>query len=113
MKFKSTLITGALLASLNVHAGEANNYDVLNCRIDTDGRGLVEFTQNLTNRPTCINSGYEKMLSFDVSTVGGKAIYAMCLEAKARDARIYAKGKLQCNDYVGVVEEWNWGKIID
>ena len=112
MKFKSLLLPAAFAVSLNTNAGTATDYYVDFCRVGSDDRGYIEFTQGVTSRPSCTSSTYHRAMAFDTSTTGGKALYAMCLEAKARNARIYAIGTNSCTTY-SVIENINWGRIID
>ncbi len=92
--------------------GFANNLLVDYVRADKSGFGFVQFTTALSNTPAECASTYPQALSFDIATAGGKAVYALVLSAKVTGKRIYAKGTGACSQY-GVVESWNWGRIID
>lgn len=102
-----------LIAQQTFAEGIANLYYIDYVRIDKDGRGFVGFTSSLSGRPACVDTGYENALSFDASTAGGKAIFSMLVAAKAVGSRIYAKGTGTCDNYVGVVETWAWGRVED
>ncbi len=100
-----------LISPLFVFAeGVAVDLSINFIRIDNGGRGYIEFTDELIGTPAACGSAYNKSLSFDTTTHGGKSILSMALTAKATGATIYAKGSGKCGVY-GVVEEWVWGRI--
>ncbi|MCM2359007.1 MAG: hypothetical protein NDI77_12715 [Geobacteraceae bacterium] len=118
-KNKSFLIYSVLLGLMlfpgAVYAeGIADTFYVESVRVDSDGKGYVNFTSPLVNTPAACTNGYPNALAFDVNTVGGKAIMSLALTAKATGKRVYAKGKINvaCEIY-GVMEDWGWGRIID
>lgn len=112
---KSFFLAAALaLAATQAPAlavGVADTYSVDYVRVDANGYGYVQFTTALIGQPAaCTQPDYAKVLSFDTNTAPGKAILAIVLQAKASDAKVYAKGTGDC-PYYGVMEKWNWGYV--
>ena len=119
LRTKLFAFTGLLLLlSLNVPPalayGKANSFKVKFVRVDRSGKGYVEFDSNLVaNPPACTQSSYQRALAFDTNTAGGAAILSVALAAQASGRRIIAYGTHGCDTYSGVMEDWNWGRIID
>jgi len=91
--------------------GVANNFEVDYVRVDSSGKGYVEFKSDLLAEPaTCMQLNYSKSLAFDTNTAGGKSILSVVLMAKASGKLIYARGTGLCGVY-GVMEDWSWGSI--
>jgi hypothetical protein len=106
--FAALLALSASQANAN---GVADTFQVDYVRVDANGYGYVQFTTPLVGTPAaCIQPDYAKVLAFDTNTAAGKAILAVALQAKASDAKIYAKGTGDCPIY-GVMEKWSWGYV--
>lgn len=112
---KSLMFAG-FLALACAHASAANfgyadTFSVDYVRVDNNGYGYVQFTAPLAGTPAaCTQPDYAKVLSFDTNTAAGKAILALVLQAKATDAKVFAKGTGDCPIY-GVMEKWSWGYV--
>ena len=103
----STLILFISCASSVAYAEGAVIGKVAEVRIDSDGKGLVTFVDTIVGtQPTCAIAGYNHSMSFDATTAGGKAMYAMALLAKSSGATVYGQGKGVCGTY-HVVEDAN------
>ena len=102
-----------LLPTTTVQAiGLANTVEVDFVRVDSDGRGYVNFKTALISEPASCTNGYPNALAFDTNTAGGRAILSVALAAKSSGKKIYAKGTGACTVY-GVMEDWSWGAIKD
>ncbi|WOI37718.1 hypothetical protein R1T43_01380 [Alteromonas sp. CI.11.F.A3] len=100
-----------LVVSPYALAGKANTFKVDQVRVDRNGKGYVQFVNNLVETsPSC--STHPKHLAFDVNAPGGQAIFSLALAAKASNKKIWAVGTGTCDVY-GVVESWSWGVIKD
>lgn len=108
---KNLFILLLLVVSPYVLAGKANTFKVDQVRVDRNGKGYVQFVNNLVETtPSC--STHPKQLAFDLNTPGGQAIFSLALAAKASDKKIWAVGTGTCDVY-SVVESWAWGVIRD
>lgn len=108
---KKLFVLLLLMLSPYALAGKANSFKVEQVRVDRNGKGYVQFANNLIeSRPSC--STHPKQLAFDVNTPAGQAIFSLALAAKASSKKIWAVGTGTCDVY-GVVESWSWGVIKD
>ncbi|WP_338847316.1 hypothetical protein V8J88_01190 [Massilia sp. W12] len=83
--------------------------EVTEVRVDASGNGFVVFSKDL-NTPTACGTK-QNALSFNVDSVGGRAVYAMVMQAKATGARIWATGTGDCLHYGNTIEAWKYGAI--
>ena len=115
MKIKYYLIGVSLFMLQLPYAqgsGLAANFEVDSVRVDRNGRGFVAFTSPLIDSPATCGSDYPNLLAFNTNTAGGRSILAVALTAKASDKKMRVRGTGYCQTY-GVIEDWNWGRIVD
>ena len=112
---KSTATIGALigifLSALAVGAGSISSAQVLGVRVDREGNGLVIFDRPVGAAPPgCVIAYYANALAFNANEVGGKAILALALSAKASGDPVTAHGTGTCAIYGHSVEDWSTGQ---
>jgi len=79
---------------------------IASVRADTDGKGIIEFAQPVGGTPPgCVASGFGSMMSFNANNVGGKAVLAVALAAKAAGTQVFAAGAGTCTHYSNTIED--------
>lgn len=111
MKHKITAIVGIFLSTVAFGAGSISSALVLGVRVDREGKGLVIFDRPIDGAPpSCVIAYYNNALAFDANEVGGKAILALALAAKASGDPITVHGTGACATYGHSVEDWSTGQ---
>ena len=103
-------IASIFVASTAGANGVANQLLIDNIRVDASGKGVVTFTEPLTDSPPCAIDKDTKM-AFDLNTEGGKGFYAMLLSAQATGKKTYVRGKGACDIYSSI-ESISLGRIL-
>jgi hypothetical protein len=104
-------LIGIFLSALAVGAGSISSAQVLGVRVDREGKGLVIFDRPVgAAPPSCVIAYYANALAFNANEVGGKAILALALAAKASGDPVTAHGTGACAIYGHSVEDWSTGQ---
>jgi len=110
MKYVVLIITG-LIFSANVYSvGLANEFQVDFVRVDSNGKGYVQFMSPLLpvdgTLPSCAVN-YPNAMAFDTNTPGGKSILAVVLSAKMSGKNVLVRGVGTCVIY----GQWAYGYV--
>lgn len=114
MRTLTTIIVVAslLFTTVAFARSDTGRARVVQVRVDSNGKGYVQFDRDLNNRPGCTDHKYRRMLAFDTSTPGGKSVLSLALAAKLSGTEVVAHGLGSCNVYSGVMEDWGYGSSI-
>ena len=111
MKYAIIAIVGIFLSGAALAAGSISNALVLGVRVDREGKGLVIFDRPVGGvPPSCVIAYYANALAFNANEVGGKAILALALSAKASGDPMTVHGTGTCITYGHSVEDWSTGQ---
>jgi hypothetical protein len=98
------LVLAAMMVS-SIAAGGTVTGRVSYVRVDNSGRGFIYFDQNVASSAACTQASYENAMAFDTGTVGGKAILARALAAKAAGDVVSVAGTGTCAIYGSWAED--------
>ncbi|MEO1333234.1 MAG: hypothetical protein AAFV32_06905 [Myxococcota bacterium] len=91
------LFTGLFLAAPALaHAGSVDA-KIKEVRVDRDGRGLMRFTSNVNNGPSCAT--LTEALAFDTKQPGGESMLRLATAAYLAGKRVIVNGTGQCDVY--------------
>jgi hypothetical protein len=88
-------------------------------RVDSTGKGLVQFATAVVGAATCctgtICNTNTTSLAFDTNTAGGKAILTLVTSAKLSNKKVQAAGSGTCNVYPSgpsLAEDFSVGTLL-
>jgi hypothetical protein len=110
-RYPLALMSLATLLSISAHAaGSLSTATIETVTVDSNGFGLVKFTQPIAGTPpsSCVIPGYASALAFDTNTAGGRSLLAVLLIAKASGSTLDVGGKGACGVYPGQIEDLSY-----
>jgi len=108
-------VTLLLICGIATSAAAGTATDaVVAIRVDSTGKGLVQFASPVVSLAACCTGTAcsTTSLAFDTNTAGGKAILTLVTSAKLSNKKVQATGSGACSIYPGAAEDFSAGVLM-